>query len=170
MEKLLEKLILDFPDFGFISSNHFKWSPMNRTIDYDSRTTDKDSVWALFHELAHGVLDHQAYSLDVELLLMEAEAWHTAQELARRYDLKIDDNHIQDCLDTYRDWLDQRSTCPLCGNTSLQQSVRDYRCFNCQSVWQVSTSRFCRSYRQLVTRSQKLETSIKKSRAPTEFL
>ncbi len=148
MEAILEKLRADFPDVRFIKGSRFRWSPSDQTISYALNQSQESSQWALFHELAHALLKHETYTMDIELLLMEVAAWHKAKGLALTYGYTISEDHIQDCLDTYRDWLDQRSTCPVCGNNSLQSNVKRYCCFNCRTVWQVSNSRFCRPYRQ----------------------
>jgi hypothetical protein len=60
----------------------------------------------------------------------------------------IDEEHIQNCLDTYRDWLHKRSTCPRCDSHGLQTSEQ-YKCYNCRAVWRVGNERFCRAYRSL---------------------
>ncbi len=148
MEKLLKKLSVGFPDLKFIRGNQCRWSPGDRTITYTTDTSEDCASWALLHELAHATLNHTTYRMDIDLLLMEVAAWEKAKQLAKNYGFAIDDGHIQDCLDTYRDWLDQRSTCPTCGNNSLQQGSEEYQCFNCQTLWRVSSSRFCRPYRQ----------------------
>jgi hypothetical protein len=70
-----------------------------------------------------------------------------AVKIGRKYRIKLDNNHIQDCLDTYRDWLHRRSKCPTCGMHVLQKDVRTYQCFNCDASWRVSAGRFARPYR-----------------------
>jgi hypothetical protein len=35
-----------------------------------------------------------------------------------------------------------------------QDDHQHYRCFNCHTVWRVSTSRFCRAYRSTKTTPQ----------------
>ncbi len=148
MERLLKKLVQDFPDFTFISGEQFYWSPQQRRIIYNtSRQNDTIDCWSLLHELGHAVLDHASYDSDLELVEMESQAWDKAEQLSKTYGIDIDENHIQDCLDTYRDWLHQRSACPKCGNRSFQQNSHEYHCFNCASEWKVSSSRFCRPYR-----------------------
>jgi hypothetical protein len=83
---------------------------------------------------------------------MEVAAWEYAKELAKRYGVSIDEDHVQDCLDSYRDWLYKRSICPACGTKSIQQDQElQYQCFNCRSMWGVAASRFCRPYRQFKT-------------------
>jgi hypothetical protein len=74
-------------------------------------------------------------------------AWKEAQNIAKKYGQEVDESHIQDCLDSYREWLHVRSTCPNCANHSLQQNSGDYGCFNCGATWRVSPSRFNRCYR-----------------------
>jgi hypothetical protein len=93
------------------------------------------------------MLGHQTYRSDFELLLLEVAAWDKAKQLAASQGITMDEEHIQDCLDTYRDWLHERSTCPRCGTVSLQASPSEYNCHNCSASWQVSKSRFCRPYR-----------------------
>jgi hypothetical protein len=103
--------------------------------------------WSILHELGHALLDHQSYENDVNLLQKEAEAWEKAVIVAKSYGMTIDQEHIQNCLDTYRDWLHKRSTCPTCSSHGLQQNKALYRCLNCQGAWKVSSARFCRPYR-----------------------
>ncbi len=148
MERLLKELSADFPDLKFVRGKYCRWSPTDRTITYSAREPEGRTEWALFHELAHATLGHTTYGVDIELLLLEVAAWEKAKQLAQSYGHIIDEDHMQDCLDTYRDWLDRRSTCPTCGNNSLQQGSDGYKCFNCQTEWRVSSSRFCRPYRQ----------------------
>jgi len=162
MQKLLDKLGADFPAVGFMEGKHFRWSPRNQIITYVSDISSPHTAWALFHELAHAVLQHKSYAMDIELLLMEVAAWDKAKALAGSYDVLIDEEHIQDCLDTYRDWLDRRSTCPACANNSLQQNPKFYRCFNCLAVWEVSSSRFCRPYRQMNRGKKQTSPAYKK--------
>jgi len=116
----------------------------------------------MLHELAHATLGHNSYETDFELLLLEVAAWDKAKALARDYGETIDDEHVQDCIDTYRDWLYQRSNCPACSTTSLQESAVSYKCFNCGSSWTVTASRFCRPYR-LMAKQQKTPHEAPKS-------
>ncbi len=150
MRTLIKKLPKDFPALTFEPGADFCWSPKTKTVVYATTVEDETvAAWSLLHEVAHALLDHNRYGSDFELLHLEAAAWHKAAELAKAYDYMIDGDHIQDCLDTYRDWLHQRSTCPVCGTTSLQETSRKYRCHNCSTSWTVTASRFCRPYRRL---------------------
>ncbi len=150
MNELIKQLRHDFPALHFAPGDNFSWSPKDQVITYTpKRKTDKIDSWSLIHEVGHGLLGHQDYHSDFELLLLEAAAWEKAVELGAKYNVEIDENHIQDCLDTYRDWLHRRSTCPTCSTQSLQSSPTHYTCFNCKSQWQVSPARFCRPYRRI---------------------
>jgi len=94
-------------------------------------------------------LDHSDYTTDLELLLMEREAWEHAKTLEQKHSSEafIDDEHVQDCLDTYRDWLHARSSCPRCDQVGLQHDRFTYKCINCQQAWHISSARFKRPYR-----------------------
>ncbi len=152
MEEILTKLSTQIPDISFKPSSTFCWSPKTRTILFDkSKFSDEVSIWSLLHETGHAILNHTEYNSDIGLLLLETEAWSQAKDLAVIFGIVIDEDHIQDCLDTYRDWLHQRSTCPKCGIASLQELPQNYRCYNCNSTWSVSLSRFCRPYRRSKT-------------------
>ena len=149
MKALLSKLQSDYPAVIFEEGRTFYWSPKKQIVYFSTTISDNNTaVWSLLHELSHAVLKHLTYQSDFELLQLEIAAWQKAEELANKYSYQIDSDHIQDCLDTYRDWLYQRSTCPTCTSCSLQVDSRTYQCFNCSTTWRVSSSRLCRAYRQ----------------------
>lgn len=146
MEKLILKIKADHPGLVFATGTSHCWSPEHGKISYDQKMGNH-SVDGLLHELGHARLGHEHYTNDIELLQKEVDAWEEALRLAQLYDVTIDENHLQDCLDTYRDWLHKRSRCPKCKNTGLQESEHQYTCLNCEHSWRVTTSRFCRPYR-----------------------
>ncbi len=168
MPKLSAKLTADYPSLQFEPGQKFCWSPKENTIMFKADKNDAVADWSLLHELSHALLEHRAYETDFELLLLEVAAWDKAKELALGYGVTIDEEHIQDCIDTYRDWLYQRSTCPKCSCTSLQQNTVTYKCFNCKASWTVTASRFCRPYR-LTAKQQKTPSEAPKS-LETTFL
>lgn len=147
MEHTVSLLQKRFPQLSYSESNTFYWSPETKQVFYSPQIKDASSVWSLLHETSHGLLEHCSYRTDLELLRLEMAAWERAKELAAELNIKIDNGHIEDCLDTYRDWLYARSTCPRCGNQSLQQPKFRYKCYNCHTMWKVTPSRFCRTYR-----------------------
>jgi hypothetical protein len=146
---LLEKFKKSYSSLEFIQDDSFYWSPQDMAIHYNAArlTESEEGEWSLVHELAHGLLGHKTYKTDYELLSYEVAAWQKALEIAPEYDLNINANHIEECLDSYRDWLYARSTCPTCKLNSLQVNPDTYKCLNCLCKWRVSPSRFCRPYR-----------------------
>ncbi len=149
MNELLDKLAADYPTIAFVQGDSFFWSPKRHTVTYAPGSTQPEiAKWSLLHEVSHGILGHEDYRSDFELMQLEVAAWQYAKSLAKKYDVKIDPEHIQDCLDTYRDWLHGRAACPTCGTVSAQKDPGTYECFNCRTTWHVSNSRFCRPYRR----------------------
>lgn len=158
MERLLERLARDYPTVKFVAGQSFYWSPSTRQVFY--KLGDSPKPWSVLHEVAHALLGHLHYSTDYELLRLEIAAWEEAKNLAKRYKITIDDSHVQNCIDSYRDWLYKRSLCPNCGTHCMQcDDGKYYQCFNCHSRWQVTSSRLCRPYRHCKN-EQKSPTNI----------
>ena len=147
------------PDTLLVPGESFFWSPKKNKITYKTASISESiGVWSMLHEISHALLNHTSYDSDLGLLKLEVEAWDEAEKLAKDIGIEISDNHIQDCLDTYRDWLHRRSSCPNCNIICLQSSSIVYKCHNCATSWNVSASRFCRPYR-LQINEQKQEKS-----------
>ena len=143
---LAAKLRTDFPQFLFAAGNDFRWSPPEKTVFFDQTSDDRAS---LLHELSHALLRHDDYAKDIQLIEMERDAWQYAKSmLADRYSITITDEAVQDALDTYRDWLHARSTCPTCGATGIQAKSHLYRCIACTARWKVNDARICGLRRQ----------------------
>lgn len=157
MEKIINLLKDKYPKLSFKKGDSFSWAPHDNKIIYPEQADESRAIWSLLHETGHALLKHSAYQMDFELLRLEANAWQKAKEIAKNIGVAIDEDHIQDCLDTYRDWLYRRSICPSCNITGLQDGRSFYKCHNCRTRWKVSSSRFCRPYRHA--------KSIKKSPA-----
>jgi hypothetical protein len=147
-KNFVDTLASDYPQFKFKPGDSENWSPKTATISYNAEQPITRLRYGLLHELAHAQLGHTDYKSDFELLKLEAKAWELAADIGKKYKVKIDGEHIQNCLDTYRDWLHRRSTCPACNVHGLQNSVDSYKCFNCGTIWHVSARRFARSYRK----------------------
>jgi hypothetical protein len=148
MDSVVKALHRSFPQLHFTAADTFCWSPETREVFYDTDRTADTGVWSLLHETGHALLDHASYKADFELIRLEVDAWEKAKELATDLAIVIDEEHIQDCIDTYRDWLYRRSICPSCNTKCLQESeLAEYYCFNCHETWGVTPSRFCRAYR-----------------------
>jgi len=140
IRSLLPKLGVDYPTISFTAGTRFAWSPDQHTVYYDAADNNPE---LLLHELAHGILGHHDYSKDVELVAMETQAWDKALALAGTYAVTISDETVQDNLDTYREWLHARSTCPRCEATGYQSGTRTYSCVACTHTWRVNEARIC---------------------------
>ncbi len=157
--EIIETLSNKFPQFSYHEGHSFLWSPETYEIFYDLRKPSPSQTWSLLHETGHALLEHNYYDTDLELIKLEVAAWEKAKEIASELHISIDEDHIQDCLDTYRDWLYRRSICPKCSTKCLQQEkIEYYHCFNCHTIWKVTPSRFCRSYRS--TKHTKKPSSV----------
>lgn len=138
ISSIIDSIISTFPEFTFLPGDENRWSPNNKIVHYDPLS---DPAY-LLHETAHGILGHKSYTLDVELLAIERDAWEYAKEsLAGKFGVTIDSSTISDSINTYRDWLHSRSLCPKCESTGLQQASRDYSCLSCGAAWRVNEAK-----------------------------
>ena len=87
------------------------------------------------HEAAHAVLKHKDYDEDIQLLKMESEAWERAKRMCEKYDVQWDEDFVQDRLDSYRDWVHERSLCPVCEVSGYQDAGLKYHCAMCGKIW-----------------------------------
>ncbi len=146
ISSIYHKIINDFKDINFIANDDFSWSHTSQSI-YHPPINNLDSLAQLLHEIGHAQLDHKSYERDINLIDIELQAWQFAiSQLAPRYDinLSIDDDVVDQSLDTYRDWLSARSTCPACSAIGLEVSPSNYRCLVCHNEWTVNEARLCR--------------------------
>ena len=128
--EFLKKIQADYPEFRFTEGKKYAFRPP-RTIVLGP--SEAFSELLLLHEVSHAILGHKTFKMDVERLKMESEAWEKARELADKYTIGINEDLIQDELDTYRDWLHTRSRCKECGLTCYQTSDGAYHCPRCES-------------------------------------
>lgn len=141
MSSLIHKLKTEFPDIAFIPADDFSWSPAVSTVFYTTHQAHAPQL--LLHELSHALLDHHEYTRDIQLVAMETAAWEKAREQAERYSIRLSEDVVQDHLDTYRDWLHKRSTCPNCTANGYQTKQREYACLACGRQWKVNEARLC---------------------------
>ena len=130
MDAFVSRLKTDFPEYSFKSGPKFAFRHP-KTIVFGPC----EPFWELLllHELSHAILKHKTFRMDVERLKMESEAWAKARELAVRYNVEVNENFIQDELDTYRDWLHTKSKCKKCGLTRYQTPDGAYHCPRCEN-------------------------------------
>lgn len=139
INSLVKRLRADFPHLSFAASEHFAWNPIEQTVYY--RLAGEPT--RLLHELGHALLNHESYYRDIELVRMEADAWDASRKLAEKYTVLLSDEQIDTHMNTYRDWLHARSTCPTCDATGVQVADEQYRCLECSSEWRVNEARTC---------------------------
>lgn len=145
---LLEQLRATYPQLTFAESDEFLWSPDRETIFYNPANGRVAAL--LMHELGHALGNHRDYLRDIQLLSMETEAWERARLLATQHSVSFSEDTVQDHLDTYRDWLHSRSTCPECEAAGHQIARERYRCLACTTEWQVNEARTCRLKRSRI--------------------
>ena len=128
--EFLKQLQGDFGWLRFVMGRKFAFRPPKTVVIGPSEPFSR--LLAL-HEVGHALCRHKAFRTDVERLKMENQAWDKARGLALRYDVEVDEDVIQGELDTYRDWLHQKSRCPKCGLTRFQSPDSRYHCPRCES-------------------------------------
>ena len=126
----LEKIKQDFPEYRFREGRKFAFRPPRTIVIGPDEPHDE---WLFLHEISHAELGHKDFAMDVERLKMESAAWEKAKEIASRYEMEIDEDFIQDELDTYREWLHKKSRCPDCGLTRFQDAD-GYHCPRCENL------------------------------------
>lgn len=148
MPLLIQKLKAAHPTLKFVEADQFLWSPSDQTIYYSTELPNAEAL--LLHELSHALLGHRTYERDVELVSMETAAWEKAADYVTAnavhftgIPLNLSETVIQDHLDTYRDWLHARSTCPNCSANGYQTDVLKYTCPACSHSWKVNEARLC---------------------------
>lgn len=140
---LVKSLRRDFPELLFAEGEDFSWSFETQTISYH-KNSQSTGVQQLLHELAHALLEHKTYKRDIELVAMERDAWAYARtQLSNTYEIPIADAVEQAALDSYRDWMHARSTCPACEASGIEIRKSIYHCPACGHEWRVNEARIC---------------------------
>ncbi len=140
--KLINLVTTHYPNLTFTAGDYFAWQPETNTITY--QIDDPSFEARLLHEIGHSILGHTGYDRDISLIGMERDAWQIAQsELAPLCNATITSDHIEDDMDTYRDWLHSRSTCPTCSANGIQKTRTAYACISCNATWRVNEARRC---------------------------
>lgn len=143
------RIFEDHKQIQFAKSEVFYWSARDNTVFYNPTLLDTlVGIYKLLHETGHALLKHTTFESAPELLSLEVAAWTKAKELASNYDVTVDQDYIESCLDSYRDWLHKRSMCPNCKTASTETADSAYKCFNCSQKWVVSPDQRSRCYRQ----------------------
>lgn len=132
---------------SFKPGDDFRWDPTSLCIFYNPTAFGAPQL--LLHELGHALLGHANYTYDIELLRMERAAWDKAIAICGNYKININEDLLEQHLNTYRDWLHNRSLCPSCNFTGLQTGHLAYYCPACHATWRVNQARTCELRRYL---------------------
>ncbi|MBA3679176.1 hypothetical protein H0W80_03235 [Candidatus Saccharibacteria bacterium] len=93
------EIIASFNQYRFLPAGFFSYDAADEIINYDplrlNHTTGKIS---LLHEISHCELGHFHYQHDLELLMMETEAWHYTRKLALKHGIDLDEDYIEECI------------------------------------------------------------------------
>ena len=140
---LINNILTIYPNYSFREGAICTWSATDQIITYRPLNSPVDT-WDLLHEIAHAELKHIDYHFDVELIQQESEAWdYAVRVVGPRLGQSIENDHLEDSLDTYRLWLHERSRCPNCNQNGFQTTQNTYRCPNCRCSWRVNDARAC---------------------------
>ncbi len=146
----VKDIVRAFPELKFEAGQSLVWNPRSSSITFPNQD-NIDTVFGLIHEVAHAKLGHHSFKHDIELLKMERDAWNEASMIAGdKFHLKIDGDYVEDCLDSYRDWLYKRSLCPQCHLSGFQVNNHEYSCPHCLIDWKVPVSRLCAVKRKIL--------------------
>ena len=131
----LNLLISDFPEFSFKKGRKFLFRAP-KSISYLDQ--NENFPLLLLHELSHALLKHASYSTSVERLTLERDAWVKTRSLCKKYSIPFSDELAESELDTYRDWLHQKTLCKTCGLTCLEVNSESLYCPFCQKYYKKS--------------------------------
>lgn len=133
------EIIAAYPNQRFLPAGYFAYDASEDVVNYDpSRISDRAGKLALLHEVAHSLLGHFHYRFDFELYAMEMDAWNLTRTLAKQHSVKIDEEYLKQCMDSYDQWLTKRGTCPKCDEFNVQSVPNRFQCFRCRTRWEVS--------------------------------
>ncbi len=147
MQQSIARLQELHPHYTFIQGETFRWNPREKIIEYDAFGFSDNELQLLIHEIGHAELKHFSFDSDIDLIRKEVAAWSFVRQNASKYHIQFKEDLAENCLDSYRAWLDQRSSCPECELTGYQIAPEMYECINCKSQWSVSgdqQTRVCR--------------------------
>jgi hypothetical protein len=133
------EIIASYPEQKFLPAGYFAYDASDDVINYDPVMLKTiDGKLALLHEICHAVLGHFHYRFDFELFAMEMDAWNLTRKLASKHQLSINEAYINECMESYQEWLTKRGTCPKCDEFNMQSVPNQFKCYRCHTRWKVS--------------------------------
>ena len=128
-QTLIKKIIQDYPDINFRIGQRFSFRPPRSVV---LGPAISHYTLLLAHEIGHALSGKYSFKTDLERLKIEREAWEQAKSICQKFNIPYDKNFIEDQLDSYRDWLHNKSKCKKCGLTCYQTKNGQYHCPNCE--------------------------------------
>ncbi len=136
---ILNNLKEIFPNIKQSRGKYYKWNPVDETVYYPN--DEEINFNYLLHEYGHALLHHNDYELAIDLVAMEQEAWLKTIEIADKLNFKIDENLANEAINSYRIWMQKRSTCPNCSNAGIETKKNNYKCLICSCSWKVNDAK-----------------------------
>ncbi|MBR2695430.1 hypothetical protein IKE86_00760 [Candidatus Saccharibacteria bacterium] len=127
----LDNLKSAYPNFSFKPGRKFLFRPPKSIFYLES---NENFRLLLLHELAHALLGHFTFNRSLERLTIERDAWAKTRELCETHGVTFDESLAETELDTYRDWVHQKTLCKTCGATCLEISSESLFCPFCQKI------------------------------------
>lgn len=128
---VLKELKSTYPSLRFVFGKRFAFRPPRTILVSASFSGNNADSLLLLHEVGHALIKRFDFKTEVERLKIEVEAWEKARELAPLYGVVVNEELIENELDTYRDFLHQKSRCPNCGLTRFQTPDGVWHCPKC---------------------------------------
>ena len=129
----LAKIRGDYPEVRLVNGKRFSFRSPRTVVFVDTnKGSEVDSApLLLLHELGHFLTGKWDFKTEVERVKIEVMAWEKARELAPSYGVFADEDLIEAELDSYREFLHQKSRCPDCGLTRFQTPDKIWHCPKC---------------------------------------
>ena len=128
----LETLKTYFPNFSFKPGRKFLFRP-KKSIFY--LEDNENFRLLLLHELSHALLGHFSYETSLERIKIERDAWGKTRSLCKTYGVPFSEEFAETELNSYRDWLHQKTLCKTCGLTCLEINSESLYCPFCQKTY-----------------------------------
>ncbi|MBQ3430949.1 hypothetical protein IJG20_02535 [Candidatus Saccharibacteria bacterium] len=128
----LETIKSAYPNFSFKPGKKFLFRPKKTIFYFES---DENFRPHLLHELSHALLGHFSFNTSLERLEIERDAWEKTRELCEQFSIPFPETLAEADLNTYRDWVHQKTLCKTCGLTCLEINLKTLYCPFCQKTY-----------------------------------
>ena len=145
------EIIAAYSQHTFLPAAHFSYDAADEVINYFPQALKTNSgKIALLHEISHCELGHFHYVSDLQLYAMEIDAWLLTRKLAKKFNIPVEEDYIDECIESYNQWIEKRGTCPRCSTFCAQKTEVEFECYNCLTCWRVSADPQVRTQRRII--------------------